>query len=231
MPVYVQDNKTAADGTDGIVDDVILVTVNITDVNEAPTITGGAINITRPENTSTSTVIDTFEASDEDDPTTSHWTLEALTRATSPSGGTPMVQASSSSVNVPNYEMPADADANNIYEIEVRGLRRFSDRRRETSPSPSRTSTRRPGSRAGLWQRQNQRTGRQRQHSQSTGRPIRIRTPWCGRWAAMTRATSPSSRGAAPPSTMSTISDLRLCPTTRTRLTTTATTSTTWSSR
>ena len=46
VPVYVQDNKTAADGIDGIVDDVILVTVNVTNVNEAPTITGGAITLT-----------------------------------------------------------------------------------------------------------------------------------------------------------------------------------------
>ena len=120
VPVYVQDNKTAADGTDAIVDDVILVTVTVTDVNEAPTITGGAITITRQENTSTSTVIDIFEASDEDDPTTFTWTLDGA------DAGDFTIMRNSDGAGelkfrvVPNYEMPADDDGNNSYNVTVK---------------------------------------------------------------------------------------------------------------
>ena len=120
VPVYVQDNKDAAGVTDGIVDDVILVTINVTNVNEAPTITGGAITITRQENTSTSTVIDIFEASDEDDPTTFTWTLEGadagdftITRNSDGEGELKFRV-------VPNYEMPADDGANNSYNVTVK---------------------------------------------------------------------------------------------------------------
>ena len=120
VPVYVSDSKDAAGGTDTVIDDAILVTITVTNVNEAPVLAAGGESITRPENTSTSTVLHTFMASDEDAGTTFQWSYSGVDAA-------PFRITSNYDVteltfrNTLDYEMPTDeGNMDNIYEIEVR---------------------------------------------------------------------------------------------------------------
>ncbi len=120
VPVYVSDSKDAAGNTDTAIDDTILVTITVTNVNEAPTIAAGGSTITRQENTSTSTILYTFVASDVDGSITFTWTLEetdagdfTITRNSSGEGELKFR-------NTPDYEMPADDGADNSYEIAVK---------------------------------------------------------------------------------------------------------------
>ena len=120
VPVYVSDRKNAADGTaDTVIDDTILVTITRHERDEAPVLAAGGESITRPENTSTSTVLHTFMASDEDAGTTFQWSYSGVDAA-------PFRITSNYDVteltfrNTLDYEMPTDANMDNVYEIEVR---------------------------------------------------------------------------------------------------------------
>ena len=93
------------------------VAITVTNVNETPSITSVATSTT-PENISTSTAIYTATATDPDANTTLRYSI---------SGGADAalfnINASTGAVTFkksPNYEAPADAGENNVYDITVR---------------------------------------------------------------------------------------------------------------
>ena len=90
------------------------VTITISDVNEAPMITAGATKASVPENTLISTAVSTYTATDVDAPAVD-WSVS----------GTDAGDFEISSPGeltfkeVPNYEMPADANGDNVYMVTV----------------------------------------------------------------------------------------------------------------
>ena len=124
VTVSVHDGKDAAGDTDTTtIDDTIDVTINLTNVNEAPVITtdsGTFAAFTVDENTETSVVIKTYTATDVDASTTLTWSLEGndagdFAITTNAQGHGELKFAS-----VPNFEMAADADGMNDYDIRVK---------------------------------------------------------------------------------------------------------------
>ena len=121
MTVGVRDGKDA-DGIhdpDMADDATIVVTITVTDVNEPPTITSGSTSESVSENTATSTVIETYEASDPDASATLTWSLSGddagdfvITKNASGQGELKFM-------NVPNYESPADNGTDNSYNVTV----------------------------------------------------------------------------------------------------------------
>ena len=96
------------------------MTINVTNVNEAPVLAAGGESITRPENTSAGTVLHTFVASDVDGtgPT-------SIGRIPGMDAGPFQItsnneEASLTLRNTLDYEMPTDANMDNIYQIQVR---------------------------------------------------------------------------------------------------------------
>ena len=95
------------------------MTINVTNVNEPPTITSGSTSESVSENTATSTVIETYEASDPDASATLTWSLSGddagdfvITKNASGQGELKFM-------NVPNYESPADNGTDNSYNVTV----------------------------------------------------------------------------------------------------------------
>ena len=123
VTVSVRDSKDAAGYADTAIDDFIDVTINLTNVNEAPVITtdsGTFTAFTVDENTETSVVIKTYMATDVDADTTPTWSLEgndagdfAITKNAQGDGELKFA-------SVPNFEMAADADDMNDYDIRVK---------------------------------------------------------------------------------------------------------------
>ena len=114
VPVYVSDRKNAAGTADTAIDDTILVTINVTDVNEAPMITSGANNVTKPEQTLTSEILATYAATDPDNGAVLTWML-----GDDDAGDFTIVGGELKFRNEPNFENPADNDNNNIYTVTV----------------------------------------------------------------------------------------------------------------
>ena len=92
------------------------MTVTLTNVDEPPAITGGE-TLTFDENTETTTILQTYSASDPEGVTSiSSWSL----------GGTDAGDFEISSTggltfrNVPDFERAADSGANNEYNVQVR---------------------------------------------------------------------------------------------------------------
>ena len=113
VTVGVRDSSDMAD------DATIAVTINVTNVNEPPTITSGSTSESVSENTATSTVIETYEASDPDTSATLTWSLSGddagdfvITKNASGQGELKFM-------NVPNYESPADNGTDNSYNVTV----------------------------------------------------------------------------------------------------------------
>ena len=98
----------------------IAVTITVTNVNEAPTITQGPSSISKPEGTANTEVIGLFGATDMDASTTLTWTLEGVDAGdftiTKVSAGNSELKFS----NVPDYENPADDGMDNIYNVTVK---------------------------------------------------------------------------------------------------------------
>ena len=116
--VTVRDSKDAAGDDDTAVDATITVTINISDVNDAPTITSGSSAFSKDENTQTSTVIQTYQASDEDSPAqTFSWDLEGTDAGDFEIN---FLTGALAFKSVPNYELPADNGGNNVYNITVK---------------------------------------------------------------------------------------------------------------
>ena len=113
VTVTVHDGKDLAGGASTVVDDEIVVTINLTDENEAPTITGGPTSRSVPEN---STAVATYTASDVDASDTLTWSVESA-------GDGSFFEISSGGVltftNAPNFEDKQDANADNVYNVTV----------------------------------------------------------------------------------------------------------------
>ena len=120
VDVTVRDSKDAAGDADTATDDTITVTITVNDVNDAPTITTTDTAESVDENTGTSVVIKTYQASDEDTPGTPQtltWGLEGT------DSGDFDINSSTGALtfkNVPNYESPADNGGNNVYNVTVK---------------------------------------------------------------------------------------------------------------
>ena len=117
----VHDGKDAADNNSTDVDAEITVTINLTDVNDAPVITstGTAFtDLSSDENTLTTTALKTYAATDEDVPAdTLSWSLEGT------DAGDFDINSSTGAItfkNVPNYEIPADNGMDNVYNVTVK---------------------------------------------------------------------------------------------------------------
>ena len=97
--------------------------VTVTNVNEAPAITTTAAAFTAfdvDENTATSAVIKTYEASDVDAGSVLTWSLEGNDAGDFSITKNPQGQGELKFANVPNFEMPVDADTMNDYDIRVK---------------------------------------------------------------------------------------------------------------
>ena len=122
VTVGVRDSKNA-DGDPDTADDE---TINVTNVNEAPTIDSGPTTASSPENTATTAAIATYAASDPDASATLTWSLSGDDvgdfTITKNSSGHGQLKFSSS----PNHESPADNGTNNVYNVTV-GVRDSKD--------------------------------------------------------------------------------------------------------
>ena len=114
VTVRVRDSKDAAGNTDTGIDDSITVTINLTNVNEAPTITTSATTRNVVEN---STAVLTFTASDVDASDTKAWSVEGAHDGA-------FFQINSSGVltfkTAPDFEDKQDAGTNNTYDVTVK---------------------------------------------------------------------------------------------------------------
>ena len=112
VPVYVSDRKNAAGTADTAIDDTILVTINVTDVNEAPTISGVFSFGAFPENT---TAVGTYTVADVDVGDSHTWSVE------SDDDGA-LFEISQSGVlsfkTAPDYDMPVNS--NNAYVVTIK---------------------------------------------------------------------------------------------------------------
>ena len=131
VTVQVSDSKDAASDADTAIDDTIDVTINLTNVNETPTIDSGpaheaTININ--ENTATTVTVATYEASDVDAMTTLTWTLAGDDAADFEISKDPNDDDQDGVLTFktsPDFEMPAGTPADpmdpadNTYEITV----------------------------------------------------------------------------------------------------------------
>ena len=121
--VSVHDGKDVDGEPDTAVDDTIAVTIDLTNVNEAPVITTTSAEFTAfdvDENTATSAVVKTYEATDPDADTTLTWSLEGtdagdFTITPNASGHGELKFAT-----VPDYETPVDGDTMNDYDVTVK---------------------------------------------------------------------------------------------------------------
>ena len=97
------------------------MTINLTNVNEAPTVTGGSTTRSFAENQPIATAISTYTATDVDVPDTLTWSVEpaddgALFAITTNSDGEGVLTFAAS----PNFEDKQDAGANNVYDATVK---------------------------------------------------------------------------------------------------------------
>ena len=120
VTVSVHDGKDAAGNTDTTIDATIAVTINLTNVNEAPVIESGTIGTQFAENKPATDTSGYYRALDPDASTTLMWTLEGADESffhimkTSDTEAEIMFRVS------PNYEMPTDGGQNNAYNVTVR---------------------------------------------------------------------------------------------------------------
>ena len=118
VTIGVTDGKDAQGDTEQspTVDDTIIVTINVTDVNEPPGITVGPGSVNQREN---SVDVATYTATDPDDDTIS-WLLPNTLHETDRGD----FRISSSGLltfrNPPDYENPVDANTDNVYLITIR---------------------------------------------------------------------------------------------------------------
>ena len=120
LTVQVTDGKNAQGGTDNSVDDTHLVSIEVLNVNEAPDITTTGTNFTtisRPENTATTAVLQTYAADDPETTDALTWTLTGpdADRFAIADHGNGQVDLKFSAV--PDYENPADVGADGVYNV------------------------------------------------------------------------------------------------------------------
>ena len=122
VTVRVTDGKNAQGGADNTVDDTHLVSIEVLDVNEAPEITTTGTNFTtisRPENTATTAVLQTYAAYDPETTDVLTWTLTGpdADRFAMTDHGNGQVDLKFSAV--PDYENPTDVGADRVYNVTV----------------------------------------------------------------------------------------------------------------
>ena len=113
------------------------VTVTVTNVNEAPEITTVSTTYTDfnvAENTATSVVIKTFEAEDVDAGSVLTWDLQGADAGDFTITKNADGHGELKFRNSPNFESPADAGANNVYNFTVRVRDNGSSRLSDTIP-------------------------------------------------------------------------------------------------
>jgi len=100
--------------SDGSLEDTLDVTVTVSGVNDSPSITGGPASVSYAENDSAP--VGTYTATDPEDDTIT-WSLAGTDAAdfSIASDGGVLTFASS-----PDFEVPVDADTNNVYSVTVR---------------------------------------------------------------------------------------------------------------
>ena len=118
VTVGVSDSKDSTDMPDTVVDATMDVTINVTDVNEAPEIDSDATTATDFAEKGTGTVA-TYEATDPDASTTLTWSVEGddeddftITKNSDEHGVLTFK-------NSPDYESAGDDDTNNVYPVTV----------------------------------------------------------------------------------------------------------------
>ena len=107
----------------GGMSDTHTIAVTVTNINEAPEITTADEDyrfLKVDENTATTEVIQTYEASDVDAGSVLTWSLEGNDRLDFTITKNADGHGELRFANVPNYEMPADSDTNNIYEVTLK---------------------------------------------------------------------------------------------------------------
>ena len=112
--VLVSDAKAPGGGPDSRQDDATAVTINVTDVNEAPDITTNTSAINKPEGTATFEIIETYAATDPDVGAVLTWTLTGVDE-----DDFTIVAGELKFAAVPNFENPADNGTNNVYNVTV----------------------------------------------------------------------------------------------------------------
>ena len=116
VTVKVTDNQ-------GGLSDTLMVRVTVGDVTEPPVITTvsrthTAFNV--DENTATSVVIKTYRATGVGELSVLTWSLEGADRSDFTIRKNAQGHGDLRFANAPNYEMPADAGANNVYDVTVK---------------------------------------------------------------------------------------------------------------
>ena len=99
-----------------------MVTITVTDVNEAPSVTGGAASIDRVEGDTALQVDDspaqyTATDADEGDEVGLKWSLSGADASKFSISPTTGVTSTLSFEEAPDYESPGDSDGNNVYEV------------------------------------------------------------------------------------------------------------------
>ena len=115
VTVNVRDSKDLAGDPDTVIDDTIAVTINLTNVNEAPEITNPATTVSVAEN---STSVLTLAATDVDASDTQTWSVES-----GDDGGKFEISSSGalSFTTAPDFEMPDQAGStDNQYRVTVK---------------------------------------------------------------------------------------------------------------
>ena len=121
VTVNVRDSKDAAGAADTAVDDTIAVTIDLTNVNEAPGITNTETTVNKQEN---ETIVIAATASDVDASDTLNWSVE-----TNDDGGKFKINATTGVVttlsfkNAPDFETPTDVGdtaMNNTYVVTMK---------------------------------------------------------------------------------------------------------------
>ena len=107
----------------GGMSDTHTIAVTVTNINEAPEITTDGEDFTvlkADENTATTEVIETYEASDVDAGSVLTWSLEGNDRLDFTITKNAQGHGELRFASVPNYEMPADSDTDNVYNVTVK---------------------------------------------------------------------------------------------------------------
>ena len=116
VTVKVRDSKDAAGAADTDTDDTIAVTINLTNVNEAPEITNLLTASNAPENSSGTILL---MWSDVDVPDTQTWSVETTDDGDKFQIAGGFLPTLSFKVQ-PNFEDPTDDDMNNTYVVKVK---------------------------------------------------------------------------------------------------------------
>ncbi|MYB21710.1 MAG: hypothetical protein F4Y29_04160 [Chloroflexi bacterium] len=122
VTVQVRDGKNSQGGSDSAIDDTVAVTFEVVNVNEAPVITTTGTSFTtisRPENTATTAVLQTYAADDPETTDALTWTVTGpdAARFAIADHGDGQVDLKFSAVH--DYENPTDVGTDNVYNVTV----------------------------------------------------------------------------------------------------------------